>query len=105
AAAWARLRLATRDREAAQFLGEAGAWVLPRVSVSRLEQYLKCPFQFYASNVLKLEEEPEDEVARSPLERGQFLHELFETFFHEWQLRGRARITPDTIDEARELFA
>ena len=37
------------------------AWTLPRVSVSRLERYLKCPFQFYATNVLQLDEEPEDE--------------------------------------------
>jgi RecB family exonuclease len=104
-AEWARLRLAPRDGDESRFQGEAGEWTLPRVSVSRLEQYLKCPFQFYATNVLKLDEEPEDEVTRSPLERGQFLHEIFETFFHEWQQRGHARITPDRIDEARALFA
>jgi len=45
----------------------------PRVSVSRLERYMKCPFQFYVGNVLQVEEEPEDEVSRSPLERGRFL--------------------------------
>ena len=45
----------------------------------------------------RLEEEPEDEDARSPLERGRFLHELFETFFHEWQRRGRGRITRRTM--------
>jgi ATP-dependent helicase/nuclease subunit B len=78
--------------------------VLPRVSVSRIERYLKCPFQFYATDVLRLEEEPEDEDTRTPLERGRFLHELFETFFHEWQSRGHGRITPDLIDEARGLF-
>ena len=102
--AWARLRIAAVNRDASRFRGEAGPWQMPRVSVSRLETYLKCPFQFYASNVLLLDEEPEDELTRSPLERGRFLHELFETFFHEWQLRGHGRITPDTIDEARTLF-
>jgi RecB family exonuclease len=104
-AAWARVRTAGTDRHSSRFHGEAGPWHMPRVSVSRLETYLKCPFQFYAKNVLLLDEEPEDELTRSPLERGRFLHELFETFFHEWQLRGRGRITPDTIDEARDLFA
>ena len=78
--------------------------MLPRVSVSRLERYMKCPFQFYVSNVLQVAEEPEDETSRSPLERGRFLHELFETFFHEWQGRKRGRITGDNIDEARALF-
>ena len=78
--------------------------MLPRVSVSRLERYMKCPFQFYVANVLQVAEEPEDETSRSPLERGRFLHELFETFFHEWQARGRGRITAADMNEARALF-
>ncbi len=41
----ARRRARERDRK--RFEGEAGEWVLPRVSVSRLERYMKCPFQFY----------------------------------------------------------
>jgi len=102
-ARWARVR-AGAERERARFEGEAGPWVLPRVSVSRLERYLKCPFQFYVANVLQVDEEPEDENMRSPLERGRFLHELFETFFHEWQARGRGRITAATMTEARDLF-
>ena len=101
---WARARAGNADRDATRFAGEAGDWTLPRVSVSRLERYLKCPFQFYVSNVLQIAEEPEDENARSPLERGRFLHELFETFFHEWQARGRNRITSREMGEARALF-
>jgi RecB family exonuclease len=102
---WAAARRSGADRDQSRFQGQAGEWTLPRVSVSRLERYLKCPFQFYASNVLQIEEEREDEDTRSPLERGRFLHELFETFFHEWQARGKNRITPDTIQEAEALFA
>jgi RecB family exonuclease len=101
---WAIARSHNADREPARFQGEAGEWILPRVSVSRLERYLKCPFQFYVSNVLQVVEEPEDENSRSPLERGRFLHELFETFFHEWQARGRGRITSREMAEARALF-
>lgn len=101
---WALSRLSGSEREPARFLGQAGDWTLPRVSVSRLERYLKCPFQFYVANVLQIEEEREDEDTRSPLERGRFLHELFETFFHEWQARGHSRITPETIDAAEALF-
>jgi RecB family exonuclease len=102
---WADARRANADRDPSRFQGEAGAWTLPRVSVSRLERYLKCPFQFYVANVLQIQEEPEDEDTRSPLERGRFLHELFETFFHEWQARGHGGITPGTIDVAEALFA
>jgi ATP-dependent helicase/DNAse subunit B len=101
---WAAIRAAGAQRDRRRFEGEAGAWLLPRVSVSRLERYMKCPFQFYVANVLQVAEEPEDETSRSPLERGRFLHELFETFFHEWQSRGRGRITPADMSEARALF-
>lgn len=101
---WAALRATQSQRDPRRFEGEAGPWVLPRVSVSRLERYMKCPFQFYVANVLQVTEEPEDETSRSPLERGRFLHELFETFFHEWQARGRGRITAADMVEARALF-
>ena len=86
------------------FQGQAGSWRLPRVSVSRLERYLDCPFRFFASEVLRLEEQPEDEDTRTPLERGQFLHELWERFFAEWQKRGHRRITHEDLPVARELF-
>jgi RecB family exonuclease len=102
---WATARRSRGDSDPTRFLGQAGEWTLPRVSVSRLERYLKCPFQFYVSNVLQIDEEREDEDTRSPLERGRFLHELFETFFHEWQARGHSRITPETIGDAEALFA
>ncbi len=101
---WAAARRSRGESDPGRFLGQAGEWTLPRVSVSRLERYLKCPFQFYVANVLQIEEEREDEDTRSPLERGRFLHELFETFFHEWQARGHNRITPETIGEAEALF-
>ncbi|MBA3271309.1 MAG: PD-(D/E)XK nuclease family protein [Acidobacteria bacterium] len=104
AAAWATMRLATDGRDIAHFQGTAGAWQMPRVSISRLEQYLNCPFKFYAAQVLKLEEQPEDAAIQTPLERGRFLHELWERFFAEWQKRGHGRIDPDHLPEARMLF-
>ena len=103
-ARWAGVRAGGTDRDRSRFAGQAGPWTLPRVSVSRLERYLKCPFQFFVANVLQVDEEPEDENTRSPLDRGRFLHELFERFFHEWQARGRGRITAAGIAEARDLF-
>jgi RecB family exonuclease len=103
AAAWAQVRLEPRDTPG-RFRGASGPWVFPRVSVSRLERYLDCPFRFFASEVLGLEEEPDDEDTRTPLERGRFLHELFEAFFAEWQRRGHVRISPDTLPAARAVF-
>lgn len=104
AAPWAALRARRTPGEAPMFHGEAGAWTMPRVSVSRVERYLECPFRFFASEVLGLEAEPEDEDTWTPLERGRFLHELFERFYHEWARRRHGQITPATLDEARVLF-
>jgi len=102
---WAHLRAAMRDVGDGRHAGEAGPWTFARISVSRIDRYLKCPFQFFASEVLALEEEPEDEDAPPPWERGRFLHALFETFFREWQARGHGSITADRVPEARELLA
>ena len=104
AARWAASRLAADERSPEAFRGEVGPWTLPRVSVSRLERYLDCPFRFFGSEVLQLEEQPDDEDTRTPLERGRFLHELWEQFFKEWQRRGHGRVEPDQLSEARELF-
>jgi ATP-dependent helicase/nuclease subunit B len=102
---WAALR-ATRTAAAdPAFHGDAGPWTLPRISVSRLERYLDCPFKFYASEVLRLEEPPDDDDGRTPLERGLFLHELFERVFAAWQAAGRGAITADTLDAAHQVFA
>ncbi len=105
AAAWGAMRLLGDGRPATRLTGDAGEWRLPRVSISRLELYLNCPFKFFAAQVLKLEEPPEDEAIQTPLERGRFLHELWERFFNRWQARGHGRIEPDLFDDARRLFA
>ncbi|MGQ0737053.1 MAG: PD-(D/E)XK nuclease family protein [Acidobacteriota bacterium] len=103
-ALWAAARATPDPRAASCFRGDAGPWRMHRVSVSRIERYLDCPFRFYASEVLRLEEEPEDEDTRTPLERGRFLHELWEQFFRAWQARGHGRIEPQRLADARRLF-
>jgi RecB family exonuclease len=102
---WGAMRVAEDTRGAGRLSGDAGPWHLPRVSVSRLELFLNCPFKFFAAHVLKLEEEPEDQAVQTPLERGRFLHDLWESFFAEWQRRGNGRIGSDRLSEARALFA
>ncbi|MGD9906869.1 MAG: PD-(D/E)XK nuclease family protein [Vicinamibacterales bacterium] len=105
AAAWARLRRRRTPAIDPAYHGQAGPWTLPRISVSRLERYLDCPFKFYAAEVLQLEAPPDDEDGRTPLERGQFLHDLFERFFAAWQRDGHGTITPATLDQALRQFA
>lgn len=73
-------------------------------SLSALERYQDCPFKFFAEDVLRLEEPPEDEPTLSPRARGRFVHEVFQRFFEAWDGRGDGTITVDRIDEARALF-
>jgi RecB family exonuclease len=105
ARSWAAFRASRSAATDGAYHGEAGPWVLPRLSVSRLERYLDCPFRFYAAEVLGLQEAPDEDDSRTPLERGLFLHELFERVFAAWQAAGRGAITPATLDEAHLLFA
>ncbi|MSO83153.1 MAG: PD-(D/E)XK nuclease family protein [Acidobacteria bacterium] len=77
---------------------------LPAYSLSALERYQDCPFKFFAADVLRLEEPPEDEPMLSPRARGRFVHEVFQRFFEAWDARGHGTITVDRVDDARALF-
>ena len=59
------------------------------VSATTLEAYGRCPFQYFARDVLKLErlERPETAAPVQALEWGQLCHEILERFYRD---RGRA---------------
>ena len=103
ARAWAERRVA---RPADSIVGGQTAAHVPRAySVSALERYQDCPFKFFAADVLELEELPEDEAALSPRARGRFIHEVFQRFFEAWDRRREGRMTTETLDAARAVFA
>lgn len=52
-----------------------------KTSISRLEQYRKCPFSFHLKYGLKINEEETYEI--SPLDTGSFMHDVIDTFFQE----------------------
>jgi RecB family exonuclease len=85
--------------------GRTSGHVAKAYSVSALERYQDCPFKFFASDVLKLDELPEDEPALSPRARGRFIHEVFQRFFEQWDRHGGGTITSDRMDQARAVFA
>lgn len=103
ARAWAERRLQTPGDPALR--GRTAGHVAKAYSVSALERYQDCPFKFFASDVLKLDELPEDEPALSPRARGRFIHEVFQRFFQQWDARGGGTITSDRMDEARAVFS
>ena len=98
-----RLRPTTRPRD--QFRGITAPPPARAYSLSALERYQDCPFKFFAADVLRLEETPEDESTLSPRARGRFIHEVFQHFFEAWQSRGGGAISPDRLEEARTLVA
>jgi len=85
--------------------GWTGSHRAPAYSLSALERYQDCPFKFFASDVLRLEEVPEDESTLSPRARGRFIHEVFQRFFEAWDGRGGGAITAESLDDARALMA
>ncbi len=50
------------------------------IRISAFEDYLKCPFLFYARHVLKLEEVKTMELEPQPKTRGTILHNVLENF-------------------------
>ena len=99
--------LASAQRRAGAVRGRPGTTAghsMSAYSLSALERYQDCPFKFFAADVLKLEEPPEDEPMLSPRARGRFVHEVFQRFFEAWDARGLGTITVERIDDARQLF-
>jgi ATP-dependent helicase/nuclease subunit B len=104
-AAWARHRAAGVDRRDPRFRGYTGAHRPPAFALSGLERYQDCPFRFFASHVLGLDEAPDDGSALSPRARGRFLHEVFQRFFEAWDREGGGALAPEQVDRARALCA
>lgn len=103
-AAAARRAASTGGRTAGRTAGQTDGHTASSYSLSALERYQDCPFKFFAADVLKLEEPPEDEPMLSPRERGRFLHEVFQRFFEAWDAQGYRMISVDHADRARDLF-
>ena len=102
---WAALRREGPAADDPRYRGNTRPHALRAYSLSALERYQDCPFKFFASDVLGLQEAPEDEQVLSPRARGRFLHEVFQRFFDAWDQRGEGPIAPETRGAARRLFA
>lgn len=104
---WRAFRLARAETGTARdrLRGDIGPQAPAAYAVSALERYLDCPFKYFARHTLGLEEEDEEEQTMTALERGRFLHRVFEEFFRAWQSDGHGAITLETFDAALERFA
>ena len=101
---WAALRALGRDRNDSRFRGATGSHQPGAYSLSGLERYQDCPFKFFASDVLRLDEPAEDGAVLSARARGRFVHELLQKCFEAWDARGEGAITPGRLEAARAVF-
>ena len=69
-----------------------------KTSISRLEQYKKCPFSFHLKYGLKLKEK--EELKIKPIDTGSFMHDVIDTFFENAQ--DIKTITEEKIEESVE---
>ncbi len=105
---WRAMRLARAIRSragGARTPGRAGRQPKRTYTVSALERYAGCPFQYFASHALGLEAERASERTMTPEQRGLFLHRVFESFFRDWQRAGHGAVTLANLDAALARFA
>ena len=103
-AEWLARRVSRTPGAHARYHGAIGPRAAGVYAVSHVERYLECPFKYFAAQVLRLEEEREDESGLTPLERGQLLHGVFEAFSLAGHARGRSGVSTGDLEEALELF-
>jgi RecB family exonuclease len=59
-----------------------------KLSASALNTYIKCPMQYYFSDILQLKAPQDDQVGFDPAGRGTLMHECFELFVKEAKKQG-----------------
>jgi len=103
-AEWVERRVARGALAGDRYRGQTGGFQPGHYSVSAIETYLRCPFKYFAKQVLKLPEEREDEPGMTPQERGHFLHEVVQRFYATWDERHGGAITAGNVEIALACF-
>ena len=98
-------RAAAPDAGGRPSSGLAGRQPERSYTVSSLERYATCPFQYFAAHTLGLEAERAAQQTMTPEQRGLLLHRVFESFFRDWQADGFGAVTLANLDRALERFA
>ena len=81
--------------------GQGRAIGKPCPSPSQIEAYLECPYQWFATRRLRIEELDE---GFGPLERGNFAHAALEEFYRRFQATVHAKVTPENLGAAQTLM-
>jgi CRISPR/Cas system-associated exonuclease Cas4 (RecB family) len=75
-------------------------------SLSALQRFSTCPYQFLLSTIYRLEpwDEPEPLVRMDPLTRGSLFHTAQTEFYREMQAAGALPVTPDGVQRAAQTI-
>lgn len=73
-------------------------------SVSQLESYGRCPYQFFSRRLLQLQPSEELDEDLSPLEKGSVLHEILFEFYTERRERGLPPMMECTDEEFAQAY-
>lgn len=98
---WAEWRVLRPPR---QGVGQTAPAAGERYSVTAVERYLQCPFQYFASRVLALREDAEDEAGLPARDAGLFVHDVLHACFARWHALGFTVVRPDDLPHARRVF-
>lgn len=101
---WVARRVARGPLDGDRYRGQTGGYVPARYSVSAIETYLRCPFKYFAKQVLRLPEERDEQVGMTAQERGSFLHDVLHAFYSSWDADPGGPITTANVDVALARF-
>ena len=80
-------------------------WTGRPLSPTKLDSYGKCPYQFFAGQVLGLEAPEKERMEITPLDRGSLVHRILERFYRERWDASSERARPVTEGEETEATA
>jgi CRISPR/Cas system-associated exonuclease Cas4 (RecB family) len=75
-------------------------------SLSALQRFASCPYQFLLATIYRLEpwDEPEPLVRMDPLTRGSLFHDVQANFFREMKRQGGLPIAPGAVAAATQIL-
>lgn len=83
----------------------AQQWAKRPLSPTKLDSFGKCPWQFFAGQILGLEGPEAERLEISPLDRGQLFHRILERFYRERWDQTKERARPVLATEEAEALA
>ncbi|MDD5806944.1 MAG: PD-(D/E)XK nuclease family protein [Eggerthellales bacterium] len=89
-----------RDADLLSYV-EVDGVTYPVLSPSQIEGYISCPYKWFVERKLN---PGSMDAQMGPIERGEFVHAVFERTYSLLREDGCMRVTPDNLDQAQEIL-